>query len=59
MGIHYDEDYHQVITAAGEGHADRRWQRQREIICRHKDGGTILDVGCSSGGFLSTMKGGA
>src|SRR6202040_1964489 len=33
MGIHYDEDYHEAITAAGENFAGRRWQRQRDIIC--------------------------
>ncbi len=56
MGIHYDEDYHRAITTAGEQFADRRWQRQRNAIGRHKQGGTILDVGCSSGAFLSTMN---
>lgn len=58
MGIHYDEEYHKVVTSGGEQSAERRWQRQRDVIHHHKQGGTILDVGCSSGGFLSTMKGG-
>jgi len=57
MGPHYDEEYHKAITAAGEGSASIRWKRQRETISKHKSGGAILDIGCSSGGFLSTMQG--
>jgi len=57
MWLHYDEDYHRAIMAAGEKSAPSRWQRQRELISRHKKCGAILDIGCSSGGFLGTMKG--
>jgi 2-polyprenyl-3-methyl-5-hydroxy-6-metoxy-1,4-benzoquinol methylase len=57
MSRHYDEDYHRAITAAGEGNAASRWKRFRELIERHRHGGAILDIGCSSGGFLSTMQG--
>jgi 2-polyprenyl-3-methyl-5-hydroxy-6-metoxy-1,4-benzoquinol methylase len=56
MARHYDEDYHRAISAAGEGSAELRWVNQRNAIFRHKSGGAILDIGCSSGGFLSTMK---
>jgi 2-polyprenyl-3-methyl-5-hydroxy-6-metoxy-1,4-benzoquinol methylase len=56
MSRHYDEDYHEAITKAGEGDAEIRWKGSRELIARHKIGGSILDIGCSSGGFLSTMK---
>jgi 2-polyprenyl-3-methyl-5-hydroxy-6-metoxy-1,4-benzoquinol methylase len=59
MWRHYDEDYHRAITIAGEGDAAIRWKGFRELIERHKPGGSILDIGCSSGGFLSTMKGSA
>jgi SAM-dependent methyltransferase len=59
MPFHYDEDYHKVIMAGGEMSATRRWQSQRENIARHKQRGSILDIGCSSGGFLGTMKGGS
>jgi SAM-dependent methyltransferase len=59
MSLHYDEDYHKAITAAGETGAESRWQRQREMIARHKQGGSILDIGCSSGAFLGTMRGDA
>lgn len=58
MGIHYSEDYHRAIMAGGEKSAPSRWQRQRDVIARHKKGGAILDIGCSSGAFLGTMKGG-
>jgi 2-polyprenyl-3-methyl-5-hydroxy-6-metoxy-1,4-benzoquinol methylase len=57
MGYHYSEDYHKGIVAAGEGSALSRWSGQVELIARHKPRGSILDVGCSSGGFLSSMKG--
>jgi SAM-dependent methyltransferase len=57
MGLHYTEDYHKAIVAAGEGSAANRWKDQVKLISLYKKGGTILDLGCSSGGFLSTMKG--
>jgi SAM-dependent methyltransferase len=59
MGPHYSEDYHRVIMAAGELTASSRWGRQCDTIAQHKKGGAILDIGCSSGGFLKAMKGGA
>jgi SAM-dependent methyltransferase len=59
MGPHYSEDYHRVIMAAGENSGPGRWQRQCDTIMHHKNGGAILDIGCSSGGFLKTMKGAA
>jgi SAM-dependent methyltransferase len=52
MSAHYDDDYHRVIATGGETRAASHWQAQRD-----KQGGAILDIGCSSGGFLSTMKG--
>ena len=57
MSYHYTKDYHQGIVAAGEGFALSRWKNQSTLISRLKKGGAILDIGCSSGGFLSTMKG--
>ena len=59
MGLHYTEEYHRAIVAAGEGSAASRWKDQVELISRYKSGGAVLDIGCSSGGFLSTMKGAA
>ena len=57
MGRHYTEDYHRCIVAAGEGSAASRWKDQVRLISHYKRKGSILDIGCSSGGFLSTMKG--
>jgi len=59
MGQHYTADYHNGITKAGEGSAVDRWRDQVTLISKHKTGGRLLDIGCSSGGFLSTMKGSA
>jgi 2-polyprenyl-3-methyl-5-hydroxy-6-metoxy-1,4-benzoquinol methylase len=59
MGRHYTEDYHKAIVIAGEGAATSRWKDQVKLISNYKPGGAILDIGCSSGGFLSTMKGSA
>lgn len=57
MGIHYSDDYHRTIMAGGERAASSRWRSQRELITRWNNrGGSILDIGCSSGGFLGTMK---
>jgi 2-polyprenyl-3-methyl-5-hydroxy-6-metoxy-1,4-benzoquinol methylase len=57
MSFHYGDDYHRAIVRGGETSASRRWQGHREIISRHRRGGAILDIGCSSGGFLGTMAG--
>jgi 2-polyprenyl-3-methyl-5-hydroxy-6-metoxy-1,4-benzoquinol methylase len=57
MALHYTEDYHRAIMAAGEGSAAERWKEQVKLIAKYKSGGKVLDTGCSSGGFLSTMKG--
>jgi SAM-dependent methyltransferase len=56
MGLHYGEDYHCAIAAAGETGVQGRWQRHGDLISRHTQGGAILDIGCSSGAFLGTMK---
>jgi 2-polyprenyl-3-methyl-5-hydroxy-6-metoxy-1,4-benzoquinol methylase len=57
MARHYTAEYHKDIVAAGEGSAASRWKNQVKLISYYKRGGAILDLGCSSGGFLSTMKG--
>ena len=55
MPFHYDQDYHHAIAVGGEGSAAERWQCERETVLKYKQRGAILDIGCSSGGFLSTM----
>lgn len=57
MGRHYTAEYHKGISAAGETDALERWSFARKRVASYKQGGAILDIGCSSGAFLSTMKG--
>ena len=56
MGQHYTADYDRKIAAGGEspGHFDGR----RDALAHYKDGGAVLDLGCSSGAFLETLNGG-
>jgi SAM-dependent methyltransferase len=56
MHLHYTDDYHRLISAAGEN-SPERWQDRTQTVTRHKQSGAILDLGCSSGGFLETLKG--
>lgn len=57
MPFHYGADYYQGVTVAGE--VSKRWQKQQMVISRQGKGGDLLDIGCSSGGFLRTLRGGA
>jgi SAM-dependent methyltransferase len=58
IGQHYGPDYHRSITAAADS-SKLRWSLQDNTIARYKVGGRLLDLGCSAGAFLSTMKGDA
>jgi SAM-dependent methyltransferase len=55
MGDHYGVDYDRAIAAAGDdpGH----WTERRDMLLKYKSGGSVLDLGCSSGGFLQSLKG--
>lgn len=54
MGRHYGPDYDRSVAAAG---ADpNRWLGRRDTLLRFKSGGALLDLGCSSGGFLESIK---
>jgi 2-polyprenyl-3-methyl-5-hydroxy-6-metoxy-1,4-benzoquinol methylase len=57
MEQHYGQDYDRKIAAAGES-SPNRWRDRRETLSLYKQGGAILDLGCSSGSFLETLKGG-
>lgn len=57
MFHHYGSDYDEKIAWAGE-RSPQRWRDRREVLNLHKKGGAILDLGCSSGSFLETLKGG-
>lgn len=59
MPYHYGETYHQVISEIGESEVLRRWQKQRKVLSEFKTKGALLDLGCSSGAFLSTFKDGS
>lgn len=58
IGQHYGKDYHLTITSSGDSSKDR-WKLQNTTIAHYQPGGRLLDLGCSAGAFLSTMKGAA
>lgn len=59
MGYYYGPEYHRAVGHAGETSPRRRWGRQLQTIRRYKTAGSVLDIGCSSGGFLASLKGGS
>jgi SAM-dependent methyltransferase len=58
MGEHYGAAYDRCIGDAGDD-SPERWQGRRRTLAQYKAGGDILDLGCSSGSFLNTLKGGS
>ena len=56
MSYYYGPQYHRAVGSSGET-SPKRWKRQLQVIQQYKSGGHILDVGCSSGGFLAYVKG--
>lgn len=55
MGDHYGSEYDRTIAAASQ--APDHWLPRREELLRLKSGGAVLDLGCGSGAFLSTLTG--
>lgn len=55
MGQHYGPDYDRAISGAGQD--SRFWAGRRDTILSYKQGGSLLDLGCNAGGFLSSMAG--
>ncbi len=55
MDQHYGAEYDRAIAAAGESSPDR-WEARKETLSHHKSCGALLDIGCSSGCFLETMR---
>jgi SAM-dependent methyltransferase len=55
MGQHYGPDYDRSVAAAGD--YPERWIPRRDVLLQHKPSGALLDLGCSSGGFLDAIKG--
>lgn len=54
MGNHYGEDYDRAIAGGGED--PDHWTGKRDVVLRYKSGGAVLDLGCSSGGFLDSLR---
>lgn len=55
LSRYYGPDYHTSVGRTGET-TSWRWERELRLITRYKTGGSLLDIGCSSGGFLSYLK---
>jgi 2-polyprenyl-3-methyl-5-hydroxy-6-metoxy-1,4-benzoquinol methylase len=53
MGEHYGPDYDRSVAAAGDSPA--RWSGRVKVIGQYRSGGALLDLGCSSGGFLQAV----
>ncbi len=56
MGQHYGPNYDRFIGMAGET-SPGRWEGRKKAIAGYKQGGTLMDLGCSSGAFLESLKG--
>jgi len=56
MGMHYGPDYDRTISEAAK--APEHWfDRRNEVLRLKPGGGAILDLGCATGGCLSTLQG--
>jgi SAM-dependent methyltransferase len=56
MHLHYTEAYDRLISAGGQN-SPHRWRDRRAALTPHKQCGALLDMGCSSGAFLESLKG--
>lgn len=56
MHLHYTDAYHKLISAGGED-SPARWGFRKVAIAQYKPSGALLDMGCSSGAFLESLKG--
>lgn len=55
MSQHYGSEYDRVISGAAK--AANHWTPRRDELLHYKTKGSVLDLGCASGGFLSTLRG--
>jgi SAM-dependent methyltransferase len=55
MVEHYGSRYDEAISGPGDN--PNHWLARREALLSFRSSGVLLDLGCSSGGFLSCMKG--
>jgi SAM-dependent methyltransferase len=56
MAYHYGTDYDRMITTPGDLYP-HHWDLVRNKLLQYVQSGSILDIGCSSGSFLRTLKG--
>jgi SAM-dependent methyltransferase len=56
LNFYYSNEYHQALEHSGENDT-KRWGPQQKVLSRYKTEGSILDIGCSAGGFLAYLKG--
>lgn len=55
MAGHYGQSYDATISSIGENEVHERWRQPRNLLLRYKSSGALLDIGCSSGGFLASI----
>jgi SAM-dependent methyltransferase len=55
MGQHYGVDYDKAIGGGGED--PDHWTGRRDTLLKLKPRGAFLDLGCNTGGFLSSVAG--
>jgi SAM-dependent methyltransferase len=56
MHLHYTDAYDKLISASGQN-SPHRWRARKAALTPHKRSGALLDLGCSSGSFLESLKG--
>jgi SAM-dependent methyltransferase len=56
MHRHYTDAYDRLIAIAGET-SPQRWRDRNTALALHKQSGALLDLGCSSGAFLQSLRG--
>lgn len=56
MSRHYTAAYDKMISDAGEN-SPGRWRDRNIALAPYKQSGSLLDLGCSSGAFLQSLRG--
>ena len=54
MTLHYSQEYDRSIAAAGDS-SPKRGSNRKQTLTQYKQGGAILDLGCSNGSFLKAL----
>jgi SAM-dependent methyltransferase len=54
IGEHYGVAYDRAIASGGED--ANHWRDRRDTLLHYKSRGAVLDLGCSSGGFLASFN---